>query len=79
QVTAQTLFKKDANELTADEKQTVSTISQLVGTISGSVMGDSSLNAYVGGSVASNVVDNNYLGYWGKNNQKDFAKNLSRD
>lgn len=77
-VTAETLFQKDANELTADEKQTVSTISQLVGTISGSVMGDSSLDAYVGGTVATNAVDNNYLGYFGKNNIRDFTKDLAK-
>ncbi|MBR7060004.1 MAG: VENN motif pre-toxin domain-containing protein, partial [Neisseriaceae bacterium] len=61
QVTAQTLFKKDANELTADEKQTVSSIAQLVGVVSGSVTGDSSVNAYVGNTVATNAVDNNLL------------------
>lgn len=60
-VTAQTLFQKDAKDLTADEKETVSSISQIVGTLSGSVTGNSSLNAYVGGNVAKNAVENNYL------------------
>ncbi|MBR6026477.1 MAG: hemagglutinin repeat-containing protein, partial [Neisseriaceae bacterium] len=78
-VTAETLFNKKAEDLTADEKQTVSTIAQLVGTVSGSVLGDSSANAYIGGTVATNAVENNYLGYYGKNNKTDFAKDLSRD
>ncbi|MBR6026484.1 MAG: VENN motif pre-toxin domain-containing protein, partial [Neisseriaceae bacterium] len=60
-VTAQTLFKKDADELTADEKQTVSSIAQLVGVVSGNVTGDSSLDAYVGRTVASSAVENNLL------------------
>ena len=59
QVTANTLFNKKAEDLTADEKQTVSSIAQLVGVVSGSVTGDSSVNAYIGGNVAKNAVDNN--------------------
>ncbi|MBO7080544.1 MAG: VENN motif pre-toxin domain-containing protein, partial [Neisseriaceae bacterium] len=52
---------KKPEDLTADEKQTVSTIAQLVGVISGSLNGDSSLDAYVGGTVATNAVVNNSL------------------
>ena len=61
QVTANTLFNKKAEDLTADEKQTVSTVAQAIGTLSGSVTGDSSLDAYVGGTVATNAVENNVL------------------
>ncbi|MBQ9723748.1 MAG: hemagglutinin repeat-containing protein, partial [Neisseriaceae bacterium] len=61
QVTAQTLFQKDAKDLTADEKQTVSSIAQLVGVVSGSLNGNSLLDAYVGGTVATNAVENNAL------------------
>ncbi|MBR1818974.1 MAG: hemagglutinin repeat-containing protein, partial [Neisseriaceae bacterium] len=60
-VTAETLFQKDAKDLTADEKQTVSSIAQLVGVVSGSVTGDSSANAYIGNLNAQNAVDNNLL------------------
>ncbi|MBQ9600601.1 MAG: VENN motif pre-toxin domain-containing protein, partial [Neisseriaceae bacterium] len=60
-VTAETLFKKDAKDLTADEKQTVSSISQIVGILSGSLTGDSSANAYIGGNVATNAVENNAI------------------
>ena len=60
-VTAETLFQKDAKDLTADEKQTVSSIAQLVGVVSGSVTGDSSVNAYIGNLNAENAVNNNFL------------------
>ncbi|MBR6027192.1 MAG: hemagglutinin repeat-containing protein, partial [Neisseriaceae bacterium] len=65
--------------LTAEQKETVLNITQALGAVSGSLNGDSSLDAYVGGTVATNAVENNYLGYYGKNNQSDFAKDLSRD
>ena len=71
QVTAQTLFQKDAKDLTADEKQTVSSIAQLVGVISGSVTGDSSANAYIGNLNAQTAVNNNLL-------SPDEWKELSR-
>ena len=74
QKTAQTLFKKDADELTADEKQTVSSIAQIVGTVSGSLNGDTSLDAYVGNTVATNAVENNYLT---KAQKKQRAKELA--
>ncbi|MBQ9724995.1 MAG: VENN motif pre-toxin domain-containing protein, partial [Neisseriaceae bacterium] len=45
--------------LTAEQKQTVSTVAQTIGVLSGSVTGDSSVNAYIGGTVASNAVENN--------------------
>ena len=61
QKTAETLFQKDADKLTADEKEMVSSIAQLVGTLSGSLKGDSSVNAYIGSLNAQTAVDNNLL------------------
>ena len=73
-VTAETLFgKSNSQDLTVEEKQTVSTVAQLVGVLSGSVVGDSSVNAYIGGTVASNAVVNNYL-FPPENAQYDKAK-----
>ena len=78
QKTAETLFQKDANELTADEKQTVSSIAQLVGVVSGSVTGDSSANAYIGNLNAENAVENNILSpkFDGKGTNGDYNHRL---
>ena len=54
------LYKETNPEnLTAEQKETISAVTQALGTLSGSVTGDSSLDAYVGGTVATNAVENN--------------------
>ena len=61
-IVAKVLYGKDNSQnLTADEKETVSTIAQLVGTLSGSLKGDSSANAYIGSLNAQTAVENNLL------------------
>ncbi|MBQ9725702.1 MAG: VENN motif pre-toxin domain-containing protein, partial [Neisseriaceae bacterium] len=55
------LYKETNPEnLTAEQKETISAVTQALGTLSGSVTGDSSLDAYVGGTVATNAVENNW-------------------
>ena len=61
-IVAKVLYGKDNSQnLTADEKETVVAVTTAIGTLSGSVIGDSSANAYIGNTVASNAVENNYL------------------
>lgn len=75
---------KKLEDLTADEKNTLSAIIGILGTGAGALTGDSALDAVIGDSVATNAVENNHLGAginiggWqiGKNQVEEFAKEL---
>ncbi|MBR5940611.1 MAG: hemagglutinin repeat-containing protein, partial [Neisseriaceae bacterium] len=61
-IVAKVLYGKDNSQnLTADEKETVVAVTTAIGTLSGSIVGDSSANAYIGNTVAGNAVANNWL------------------
>ena len=50
-------------DLTADEKNTLSAIIGILGTGTGALTGDSTIDAVIGDSVAANAVENNYYGW----------------
>ncbi|MBR5941267.1 MAG: VENN motif pre-toxin domain-containing protein, partial [Neisseriaceae bacterium] len=61
-IVAKVLYGKDNSQnLTADEKETVVAVTTAIGTLSGGAIGDSSANAYIGNTIASNAVANNWL------------------
>ena len=61
-IVAKVLYGKDNSQnLTADEKETVVSVTTAISTLAGGAIGDSSVNAYIGGTVATNAVENNYL------------------
>src|SRR5699024_900860 len=51
---------KTPEDLTADEKNTLSAIIGILGTGAGALTGDSAIDAIIGDSVATNAVENNY-------------------
>ncbi|MBP6344676.1 MAG: VENN motif pre-toxin domain-containing protein, partial [Neisseriaceae bacterium] len=55
------LYGKKLDELSADEKQTISSIISLGGAGVGALVGGSGSDAVSGGQLAGNAVDNNYL------------------
>ena len=63
---------KTPEDLTADEKNTLSAIIGILGTGAGALTGDSAIDAVIGDSVATNAVENNYV-----LNKIDNCKNLS--
>ncbi|HIW05934.1 MAG TPA: VENN motif pre-toxin domain-containing protein [Candidatus Ignatzschineria merdigallinarum] len=75
---------KTPEDLTADEKNTLSAIIGILGTGAGALTGDSAIDAIIGDSVATNAVENNHLGAgvniggWqiGANQVEEFAKEL---
>ena len=71
-IIAEFLYGKEAKDLTADEKNTLSAIIGILGTGAGALTGDSAIDAVIGDSVASNAVENNYL-------KKDQVKKLHQE
>ncbi|MDM1545850.1 VENN motif pre-toxin domain-containing protein [Ignatzschineria indica] len=63
---------KTPEDLTAEEKNTLSAIIGILGTGAGALTGDSAIDAVIGESVATNAVENNYV-----LNKIDNCKNLS--
>src|SRR5699024_102952 len=61
-IIAEFLYGKGKNpeDLTADEKNTLSAIIGILGTGAGALTGDSAIDAVIGDSVATNAVENNY-------------------
>ncbi|MGK3131397.1 hemagglutinin repeat-containing protein [Pantoea sp. C8B4] len=53
---------KDGNELTQDQKETVSALSQLAAGLAGGIVSDSSSGAVSGAGLGKNAVENNTLG-----------------
>ena len=61
-IVAKVLYGKDNSQnLTADEKETVVSVTTAISTIAGGAIGDTSANAYIGNTVATNAVENNSL------------------
>ena len=61
-IVAKVLYGKDNSQnLTADEKETVVSVTTAIGTLVGGAIGDSSANAYIGSLNAKNAVENNSL------------------
>uniref|UniRef100_UPI001F14C0A9 VENN motif pre-toxin domain-containing protein n=1 Tax=Neisseria yangbaofengii TaxID=2709396 RepID=UPI001F14C0A9 len=52
--------EKDGSKLTAEQKETVTAITNLLGTATGAAVGNSTANAAQGGLVAGSAVENNY-------------------
>ena len=66
------LYGKDkGSDLTAEEKETVSAITNLLGTATGAVIGDTTANAAQGSLNAQSAVENNWL------TSRTFRQNLS--
>ncbi|WP_286483460.1 VENN motif pre-toxin domain-containing protein [Ignatzschineria indica] len=60
-IIAEFLYGKEAKDLTAEEKNTLSAIIGILGAGAGALTGDSAIDAVIGDSVATNAVENNYL------------------
>ena len=74
-IVAKVLYGKDNSQnLTADEKETVVSVTTAISTITGGAIGDSSANAYIGNTVAGNAVENNWqLNQSVRPTEKDIA------
>ncbi|MDP8162410.1 hemagglutinin repeat-containing protein [Pasteurella skyensis] len=57
------LYKKPVSELTEQEKETVSTLSQIAGGLVGGAVGDSSQSGVASAEIGKRAVENNYLSY----------------
>ncbi|MDY6215284.1 VENN motif pre-toxin domain-containing protein, partial [Actinobacillus porcinus] len=61
QIIAEKYYGKKGEELTENERQTLSQLSQIAAGIAGGLIGDSSMSAVVGTEVGKRAVENNYL------------------
>ena len=61
QIIAEKYYGKKGDELTENERQTLSQLSQIAAGIAGGLAGDSTINTAIGSEIGKRVVENNYL------------------
>ena len=64
--------KEKGSDLTAEEKETVTAITNLLGTATGAVIGDTTANTAQASLNAQSAVENNYISFPNKNDAMQF-------